>query len=196
MIKLYHNPMTRSLRVLWLLEELGLSYVLEPVELKLPEDGKIFAQDTPTGRFPTLEDGAITMGESGAIIEYLLECYGGGHLAPTKGAPLRANFLQWMHFPEGTLNPYINAIRRFEKTAPTVVAAMKEELDIAIACVDHELVNQSYIVGDSFTGADIMVSVSLLAINMLGLLSDQHSNIAAYLERLKPRPALIRAMQR
>lgn len=76
MIKLYHNPMTRSLRVLWLLEELGLDYILESVEFVPPLDGKIFAQKTPTGRFPTLEDGEITICESGAIVEYLIERYG------------------------------------------------------------------------------------------------------------------------
>jgi glutathione S-transferase len=70
MITLYHNPMTRSLRVLWLLEELGLDYTLKSVELVPPVDGKIFAQNTPTGRFPTLEDGDLTLCESGAIVEY------------------------------------------------------------------------------------------------------------------------------
>jgi len=133
MLKLYHNPMTRSLRVLWLLEELGLDYSLESVEFVPPVEGKLFAQKTPTGRFPTLEDGEITIGESGAIIEYLIERYGEGRLAPPIGSPLRAKYLQWMHFPEGTINPYVNAIRRFAPVTPAIVAAMREELDIAIA---------------------------------------------------------------
>ena len=101
--------MTRSRRVLWLLEYLGLDYTLNSVELVPPVDGKIFAQNTPTGRFPTLEDGDV---------------------------------------------------------------------------------------GDEFTGADIMLAVSLLSINMLGPLTETHTHIAAYFGRLQTRPALTRAMQR
>lgn len=196
MIKLYHNPMTRSLRVLWLLEELGLDYVLESVEFVPPVDGKIFAQNTPTGRFPTLEDGEITMSESGAIAEYLIECYGEGRLAPPLGSPLRAQYLQWMHFPEGTINPYLNGIQRFAESAPATAAILKQELDIAIAFVDRNLANQSYIIGEDFTGADIMLAVSLLSVNLLGLLGEDRGNIALYFHRLQGRPALIKAMQR
>jgi glutathione S-transferase len=195
MLELYHNPMTRSLRVLWLLEELGLDYVLKSVEFVPPVDGKIFAQKTPTGRFPTLEDGEITICESGAIAEYLIERYGEGRLAPPIGSPLRAKYLQWMHFPEGTINPYINAIRRFAESSPAIAAALRKELDIAIAFVDDELADSPYIVGDDFTGADIMLAVSLLSVNMLGLLTENHANIAAYFARLQSRSALAKAMQ-
>ena len=195
MLKLYHNPMTRSLRVLWLLEELGLDYSLESVEFVPPVEGKLFAQKTPTGRFPTLEDGEITIGESGAIIEYLIERYGEGRLAPPIGSPLRAKYLQWMHFPEGTINPYVNAIRRFAPVTPAIVAAMREELDIAIALVDDELTYNTYIVGNDFTGADIMLAVSLLSVNSLGSLVENYTNIVAYFARLQSRPALVKAMQ-
>ncbi|MEQ8963556.1 MAG: glutathione S-transferase family protein [Coleofasciculus sp. C2-GNP5-27] len=195
MLKLYHNSMTRSLRVLWLLEELGLNYSLESVEFVPPVEGKLFAQKTPTGRFPTLEDGEITIGESGAIIEYLIERYGEGRLAPPIGSPLRAKYLQWMHFPEGTINPYVNAIRRFAPVTPAIVTAMREELDIAIALVDDELTYNTYIVGDDFTGADIMLAVSLLSVNSLGLLVENYTHIAAYFARLQSRPALVKAMQ-
>jgi glutathione S-transferase len=196
MITLYHNPMTRSLRVLWLLEELGLDHTLKSVELVPPGDGKIFAQNTPTGRFPTLEDGDLTLGESGAIVEYLIERYGEGHLAPSLDSPLRGRYLQWMHFPEGTLNPYINAIRRFKDAEPEISSTLSDELNIAVAYVDSALSKSPYIVGDEFTGADIMLAVSLLSINMLGLLAETHTHIAAYFGRLQTRPALTRAMQR
>ncbi|MEO0348799.1 MAG: glutathione S-transferase family protein [Cyanobacteria bacterium P01_A01_bin.15] len=188
MIKLYHHPMTRSLRVLWLLEELGLAYSLETPDLCLPAEGKIFAQETPMGRFPTMEDGPITMCESGAIVEYLIERYGGGHFAPPKDSPLRAKYLQWLHFPEGTISPYLSAIHRFEKLLPETAIVMKKELDIAIEFVDQALSNSQYIVGEDFTGADIMLTVSLLSVNVLGLLDDKHTNITAYLQRLQSRP--------
>ncbi|MEL6816393.1 MAG: glutathione S-transferase family protein [Cyanobacteria bacterium J06598_3] len=192
---LYHNPMTRSLRVLWLLEELGLDYVLIPVEFVPPVDGKIFAQRTPTGRFPTLKDEDITLCESGAIVQHLTERYGEGRLAPPIGSPLRAKYLQWIHFPEGTINPYLNAIQRFSPLLPSVADALKKELDIAIAFVNSELDNQPYIVGEEFTGADIMLAVSLLLANRLGLIADQYSNISGYFERLQSREALVKAMR-
>ncbi|EDX83589.1 Glutathione S-transferase, N-terminal domain protein [Synechococcus sp. PCC 7335] len=195
MLKLYHNPMTRSLRILWLLEELGLDYRLIPVEFVPPVDGKIFSQKTPTGRFPTLEDEETSLCESGVIAQYLIERYGEGHLAPSINSSLRAKYLQWTHFPEGTINPYLNAIQRFSKSMPTVVNTMKEELDIALAFASDELANQPYIVGEKFTGADIMLAVSLLSANMLGLIADKHSNILSYFNRLQSRDALIKALQ-
>ena len=190
MIKLYHHPKTRSLRVLWLLEELGLAYSLETPELRLPEEGDIFAQATPTGRFPTIEDGPITMCEAGAIVEYLSEHYGGGHFAPSKNSPLRAKYLQWVHYPEATISPYLAAIHRFGTAMPEKIAIMKKEFDIVIGFVDQALGESQYLVGESFTGADIMVAVSLLSANMLGLLNDRYKNISAYLQRLQSRPVL------
>ena len=196
MITLYHNPATRSLRVLWLLEELNLEYNLKLVDFTPPTGGKVFAQNTPTGRFPALEEGDMVLCESGAIVEYLIERYGAGDLAPLPNSPLRAKYLQWMHFPEGTLNPYINAIQRFSESSPAIAATLKDELDIAIGFVNRALTDSPYIVGQEFTGADIMLAVSLLSVNILGLLTPKHTNIPIYFERLQSRPALINAMQR
>ncbi|NJL46366.1 MAG: glutathione S-transferase family protein [Leptolyngbyaceae cyanobacterium SM2_5_2] len=195
MMTLYHNPMTRSLRVCWLLKELSLEHTLKTVEFVPPVDGKIFAQNTPTGRFPTLVDGDIVLCESGAIAQYIIERYGQGRLAPAIDSPLRGPYLQWMHFPEGTLNPYINAIRRLQDKSPTMAASLGDELDIAVGYCDRALTDHAYIVGDEFTGADIMLAVSLLSINLMGLLADKHLHIAAYFRRLQTRPALVHALQ-
>lgn len=195
MITLYHNPQTRSLRIRWLLEELSLEHTLKTVEFVPPVDGKIFTQNTPTGRFPTLVDGEIVLCESGAIAQYLIERYGQARLAPALDSPLRGRYLQWMHFPEGTLNPYINAIQRFKDGSPAVAASLSNELDIAVGYCDRALSQQPYIVGSEFSGADIMLAVSLLSINLMGLLNDKHHHIAAYFSRLQTRPALARALQ-
>ena len=104
MIKLYFAPRTRSLRILWLLEELGLPYELKRIEFERTSD-RFFVQKTPTGKLPTLEDGDVLMCESGAIVQHLLERYGEGRLAPAPGAPERARFLQWLHFAESTAFP-------------------------------------------------------------------------------------------
>jgi glutathione S-transferase len=78
-IKLYHSPRSRSVRIYWLLEELGVPYELVTIDFTPP--ARPFAQSTPTGKVPTLEDGEVTMFESGAILEYVLERYGQGRLA-------------------------------------------------------------------------------------------------------------------
>jgi glutathione S-transferase len=105
MIKLYHAQFTRSIRILWLLEELGLPYELVKVAFKPPRYS--FEQDTPTGKFPSMEDGGVVLFESGAILEYLIEKYGKGRLAPPAGSPDRGLYLQWVHFAEATAFPPI-----------------------------------------------------------------------------------------
>jgi len=93
-LKLYHAPRTRSIRIRWLLEELQLPHELERVEFRPQKT--TFAQATPFGRFPVLVDGEVVIGESGAILEYILEQYGAGRLAPGVAAPQRGEFLQWV----------------------------------------------------------------------------------------------------
>ncbi len=91
MIKLYHATRTRSFRIVWLLEELGIPYELEKMAFVPPQTA--FAQASPFGKFPAIEDGELTMFESGAILEYLIERYGNGRLAPAPGSALRGPYL-------------------------------------------------------------------------------------------------------
>ncbi len=95
MIKLYHSPRTRSVRIYWLLEEPGLPYELKTVDFT-PETLKSseYLQVNPLGKVPSIQDNGLTMFESGAILEYILEKYGKGRLAPAPGAPARGPFLQ------------------------------------------------------------------------------------------------------
>src|ERR1041384_1272784 len=110
MIKLYHAPFTRSIRVLWLLEELGVPYELERVAFQPPKHP--FSQPTPYGKVPAIADGDVEMIESGAIVEYGPERYGKGKLAPAPGSPERGPFLQWLHFAEATALPPVGDIVR------------------------------------------------------------------------------------
>jgi glutathione S-transferase len=103
MIILYHSPRTRSLRVLWLLEELGVPYELRSMTFT-PDvlQSADYLRLSPLGKVPALEDGDVRLFESGAIVEYLVERYDDGRLAPAIGTPARAAYLQWIHFAEGT----------------------------------------------------------------------------------------------
>jgi glutathione S-transferase len=116
MLKLYHADRMRSARIYWLLEEVGLSYQLETVGY-VPH-AVPFSQHTPLGKFPVLEDGDLTMMESGAIVEYVLDRYGRGRLAPEHGSHLHGQFLQWIHFAEATLMPPVVEIFRHTRLKP------------------------------------------------------------------------------
>src|SRR5258705_1772089 len=116
MIKLYHAQLTRSIRIVWLLEELGIPYELATIAFKPPRHS--FEQNTPSGKFPVIEDGELVMSESGAILEYLIEKYGKGRLAPTIGSPDRGPYLQWVHFAEATAFPPIADVARHTMFLP------------------------------------------------------------------------------
>jgi glutathione S-transferase len=192
MIKLHRSPMTRSLRIVWLLEELGLAYELDSVAFERPT-GKPFAQKTPTGKVPTLEDDGVTPFESGAILEYILERYGKGQLAPAVGSPLRGPFLQWVHFAESTAFGGLGNIAWHTLTrqdADRVADAMSDYRSWATAALDvleRELAGREFVLGAGFSGADVMLGYTLLVARAFGVLSAGHPAANAYLDRLVAR---------
>jgi glutathione S-transferase len=202
MLKLYHAPLSRSVRILWLLEELGLPYELETVTLEPPAPTP-FAQKTPFGKVPALEDGGVAMFESGAILEYVLETYGEGRLAAPPGSPLRARFLQWVHFADSTAFVGLGNIAwhtRFaqDTDAESVASALSDYRAWAVAALDlleRELERKDFLLGAEFSGADVMVGYTVLVAKSFGLVSEQHPNVDRYLARLTERPALRTALK-
>jgi glutathione S-transferase len=174
MLTLYFAPLTRAVRIAWLLEELGLPYQLERVEF-LPPAKHFFAQRTPTGKVPTLVDGDVVMCESGAILEYVLERHAGGRLAPPPGSPRRAAFLQWVHFAESTAFPPLGIIvwlTRYQGEAERYAPLLEDARARAAAGLDfleRELGGKAYLLGDEFSAADIMMGFTLAAARMLGV---------------------------
>ncbi len=197
-IKLYFAPRTRAVRILWLLEELKLSYELEKHEF-IPTGSKFFVQKTPHQKFPTIEDGPVVMSESGAIVEYLLEKYGKGRLAPPPGTPARARYLQWLHFSESTaftpigVLAWLTVYRSDAADHPDLIADGRSRAASAMAVVEKELSANDYLGGNEFTAADIMMGFTLVAAQMLGAIDQSYPNIAAYIERLSARPAFQKA---
>lgn len=196
MIKLYHAPMTRSVRVRWLLEELGLEYELVTLDffggdLKKPA----FLSKNPLGRVPAIEDGDVVMFESGAIVEYLLEKYGKGRLAPAPGTPKRPEFLQWVHWSEATAMPPVSEffqnsmIKPEDKRIPQVVPEAVEKIGEWLAVLDRHLAGRDYLLGDDFSAADIMLAYTIGGANFAGLLDHRFPNVQAYQARLSERPA-------
>ena len=196
MIKLYFAPRTRSVRVLWLLEELGLPYELVRADF-LPPQKQFFQQRTPTGKFPTLEDGDVTLCESGAIIEWLLERYGKGRLAPPLGTRERARYLQWLHFAESTAFPPLGIVvwlvlyRGNSPDEAKLIADARERAAAGFEFLERELSDRTYLLGKDFTAADIMMGFTLVAAQQLGVLTaERFPGLTAYLGRLLQRPAL------
>jgi glutathione S-transferase len=198
MLKLYHAQLTRSIRIVWLLEELGIPYELVTVAFKPPRHS--FEQATPAGKFPTLEDDGLVLFESGAILEYLIEKYGKGRLAPPVGSPDRGPYLQWLHFAEATAFPPIGDIARHSmflpeaERIPQVAADGRVRAKNALDVLERALAGKEYLVGKELSGADIMMGYFLMAARMLGLVGPEYPNIGAYWERLAARPGFQKAL--
>lgn len=194
MIRLYFAPRTRSVRILWLLEELGLPYELVRVQFQPPAQ-TFFAQQTPLKKLPTLEDGDVVMAESGAIVEYILERYGNGRLAPPVGSPKRPMFLQWLHFAESTAFPplgilvWLTLYRGDAAEHTTLIADARGRAKQGLVFLEQALGERAYLLGDEFSAADIMMGFTLVAARMFGLIDDSLPRLQTYLGRLEARPA-------
>src|SRR5262249_46731094 len=201
MIKLYHAPRTRSVRIHWLLEELGIPYTLETVDFVPPSTP--FAQRTPFGKFPAIEDGDVKMFESGAILEYILERYGKGRLAPPPGPPAaprgtggRPPCLRGVPCAEAPASPPMGNMAwhmMFRQDADQLPGAMADYRGWALAALDvleRGLAGRDYLLGGELSGADIMMGYTVIVAKWLGLVDERHANVAGYLARLQERPAL------
>ena len=199
-MKVHHIPNTRSTRIVWLLEELGLDYdvqkyELKPASLRTEEYTKIH----PMNRVPSIEDGDVSMFESGAIVQYILAKHGNGQLAPTVDAPNFHKYLQWFHYCEGMLMPPVNTIvvqtilLPEERSDASVLAQATKLLTRMLTAVEKELEGRDYIAGD-FSGADIMSRHACIVAQRLGADVSDKPNVSAYIERLKGRDAYQRAI--
>jgi glutathione S-transferase len=215
MIIVHHLNNSRSQRMLWLLEELGLEYdikryqrdaktMLAPPELR---------QVHPLGKSPVITDGALTVAESGAIIEYLVGRYGNGRLIPAADTPERMRYTYWLHYAEGTLQPLLLMrlfFGRIEKgpmpffARPVAKAISKKVNDSFIApnlernfdYLEGELGRSAWFAGEAFTAADIQMSFPLEAAAARGGLEVGHPKAMAFLERIHARPAYARALEK
>ena len=200
MLKVHFVAGTRAGRVVWLLEELGLEYEVNIMPftkegLKSPEHRSRHA----LGRVPVLEDGDVSIFESGAIIDYVLERHKNGGLKPSSDAPEFPFYLQWYHYCEGMVMPPMNQIvvqtillppdRRDE----TVLNQAKNLLTKSLAPVNENLANKDFLIGD-FSAADLMLGHSCFMANRLGCVNDEMKSIKDYVARINARTAFQKAI--
>ena len=201
MLKLHFAPNSRAVRTLWLLEELGLDYELNRMDFH-PKDLKSDEHRArhPLGRIPVLEDGDITIWESGAIAEYILERQKNGGLKPSSDSANYPKYLQWFHYCEGMVMPPINTIVVHtillppERRDETALGQAQRLLARAVQPVEEDMLGKDYLAGD-FTAADTMLGHSIMMANRMGIVNEAHPNLLSYIERLKARPALQKAFE-
>ncbi|HEX7951837.1 MAG TPA: glutathione S-transferase [Burkholderiales bacterium] len=215
MIVVHHLNNSRSQRILWLLEELGLDYEVKRYErnpktmLAPPELLRIH----PLGKSPVITDGDLTLAESGAIIEYLVERHGNGRLLPAPGTLDKLRYTYWLHYAEGSLQPQLLMKLIFDRVerAPMPFFArpvakaicrnvrntfIQPNIDRHLDYLEAELGKSAWFAGPEFTAADVQMSFALEAATVRGGLNASRPKLTAFLERIHARPAYKKAIER
>jgi glutathione S-transferase len=215
MITVYHLENSRSQRVLWLLEELGLDYRIEryardpKTMLAPPSLRKIH----PLGKSPVVTDGDLVIAESGAIVEYLIDRYGGGRLIPAHGTPDRMRYIYWLHYAEGSAMTPLLLKLIFERLAKgpmpalvrpivrrvarrAVTGFIDPQIALHLDYIEGELGKTVWFAGAEFSGADIQMSFPLEAAAARGGLDASRPNLTDFLVRIHQRPAYRQALDR
>jgi len=215
MITVHHLNNSRSQRVLWLLEELGLDYEIKHYQrdattmLAPPELLAVH----PLGKSPVITEGDITVAETGAIVEYILERHGGGRMLPQPSTPEALRYRYWLHFAEGSAMPPLLLKLIFDRVVSSpmpffakpiakaiagkvlnamVLPNLKRQLDF----MEAELGRSAWFAGDALTGADIMMSFPLEAAAQRAGLDASRPNLMKFLAAIHGREAYKRALER
>jgi glutathione S-transferase len=213
MLTVHHLNNSRSQRVLWLLEELGIEYEIaryqRQSDMRAPAALRAIH---PLGKSPVVADGDKTIAESGAIAEYLIETYGNGRLVPPPHTPDRFRYVYWLHYAEGSAMPPLllkllftlmpkrtpallrPLVRKVSNQALT--AFVNPQLKLHMDFWEGELSKSEWFAGDAFTAADIQMSFPLEAAAARGGLEHGHPKAMAFLDRIHARPAYRRALER
>ncbi|MGJ5032781.1 MULTISPECIES: glutathione S-transferase [unclassified Bradyrhizobium] len=213
MLTVHHLNNSRSQRVLWLLEELGVPYEIIRYErqpdMRAPKELRAIH---PLGKSPVITDDGNTVAESGAIVEYLIETYGEGRLIPPPKTPERLRYSYWLHYAEGSAMPLLLLKLLFNimpKRAPALLrpivrkvsnqalsTLVNPQLKQHMAFWESELQKSEWFAGDSFTAADIQMSFPLQAAASRGGLEQGHPRAMDFLARIEERPAYKIALEK
>ena len=200
MLVVHHLNDSRSQRILWLLEELGVPYEIKPYQRDsqtrlAPLELK---QVHPLGKSPVISDGGKTVIESGAIIDYVIRRYGKGRMQPAPETASYDEYVQWMHYAEGSamlplmLNLYA---ARLGDAAAALMPRIEGEIANHLAYIDGALKGRQFLVGDTLSGADIQMSFVGEVAGAFGKRA-QYPNLDAWTKRLHERPAYKKAIEK
>jgi len=198
MATLYHAPHARSLRVLWTLEELGAKADVKTLPFPPREKQPDYLKVNPTGAIPAMVDGDRVMTESLAICEYLAAKHGSSLLVAA-GEPERVPFLEWLWYGESTLMTPLSRLGRVAslpvkgEAIDVVLADARESLQVRLRSLEQRLEGRDFLVAGRLTLADVSVGYPLHLIAVFGIDVPLGTRTAAYRERLRTRPAFVRA---
>jgi len=203
MLIVHHLGRSQSERIVWLCEELGLDYELrrydrDPVTRLAPPDYKALH---PMGTAPVITDGDVVLGESGAIVEYIIERHGGGRLKPAPSDPSWPHFIYWFHFANGSFQAMLHrylVIRRFATATdhPSLID-IQGRVAKALGMLESRLRAVDYLAGDALSAADIIIVFSLTTMrSFIPYDLKLYPNVVAYLRRIGERDAYRRAMEK
>jgi len=192
-MKLFWAPQTRSSRAVWLLEEAGVDYERELVDIRSTDrhDSDEFRAASPMSKVPALVDGDVSMSESAAIALYIADRYCAGTLAPEIDAPERGKFLYWIMYTPAVIEPAMG--EKFSGIEPNRVRSGWGDFDLMIETLENALRDNIWLLGDQFSAADVLVGSSVVFMRMFDMLPDSET-LNAYADRCLERPAYMQAL--
>lgn len=199
MIVVHHLNQSRSQRVLWLLEELGLAYEIACYERDSRNMAPAALRDIhPLGKSPIIQDGERVVAESGAIVDYIVRRHGNGRLRPAEADGLYEDYVYWLHYAEGSaVTPFIMMpiAQSFGKMAAPLRRRVDWEMALNLGFIDQSLSDRAFLLGDDLTAADIQMSfVGELAAASPTI--GQYLNIDRWVRRFQDRTAYKAAIER
>ncbi|OUR77263.1 glutathione S-transferase [Alphaproteobacteria bacterium 46_93_T64] len=200
MIIIHHLNDSRSQRILWLLEELGLEYKVNryerDAETRLAPPALLEVH--PLGKSPVLEEDSLKIHETGAIVEYIIDKYDDGKLAPKRDSIEHIRYTEWIHYAEGSaMLPLLLRLytSRLGDAAAPLMPRIDGETINHFSYLSKSLGENDYFLGDELSAADIMLSFPIEAANMRGGLA-KLPNLAEFVKRIQARPAYKKALER
>jgi glutathione S-transferase len=192
-MKLFWAPQTRAQRAIWMLEEAGVDFVMEQVELGSPDLSDEFLGASPMGKVPALIDGETAMAESAAICMYVADRYAMGSLAPALDDPQRGRYLYWIMYTPAVVEPAMS--EKFNNVESNRRRSGWGDFATMIETWDSALDDRTWILGEQFTAADVMLGSSAIFLRMFEMLPETR-NLGAYADRCLARPAHQRALEK
>lgn len=200
-LTVHHLGHSQSDRIVWLCEELGLDYKLEKYDRSPLLSPPKYLALHPIGAAPVIEDGDVKIAESSACLEYIINIHGNQRLTVKPGAKNYADYLYWLHFANGSLQPSMG------RCMTVIFSGANEENNTLVRChnkvdqelqfMDQRLKDNTWLAGDEFTAADVMTVWSLTGMReFFSLDLSQYKNTLAYLQRVKAREAYIKSREK
>jgi glutathione S-transferase len=187
-MKLFWAPQTRSSRVVWMLEEAGVDYDIEVVDIRDPgrQDSAEFRAASPMRKVPALKDDNVQMSESAAICLYIADRYCSGTLAPAIDDPLRGKFLYWLMYTPAVVEPTMS--EKINKIQPNRGRNGWGDFDSMITTLSDGLGRGPWILGEQFSAADVMLGSSVHFLQLFDMLGNAPA-LSEYVARCRQRPA-------